>query len=96
VVVDCDVRDSATTTKPKQISWKYYPNPTRGILNIIASEPISELYISDLSGKVLQVLKDIKANETVRVDLSEYASGYYLIRYPVGKQWVSGKIMLVR
>lgn len=96
VVVDSDLSDSATTAKPKQISWKYYPNPTRGILNIIASEPISELYISDLSGKVLQVLKDIKANETVRVDLSEYASGYYLIRYPVGKQWVSGKIMLVR
>ena len=57
---------------------------------------IAELYITDLSGKVLQVVKDIEADKVVQADLSGYASGIYLIRYPVGKKWVSGKIVLNR
>ena len=43
-----------------------------------------------------QILKNIQANEVVRADLSGYASGIYLIRYPLGKQWVSGKVVLSR
>lgn len=85
-----------TLKEPVNISWKYYPNPTRGIVTIQADVAIPELYVTDLSGKVLQVLKDIKAEVPVRVDLSGYSSGIYLIRYPVGKQWVSGKVVVVR
>ena len=91
--------DSATVTEPNpllDLEWYYYPNPTRGIVNIKASKKIEELYITDLSGKVLQILKNIQANEVVRADLSGYASGIYLIRYPLGKQWVSGKVVLSR
>jgi hypothetical protein len=82
--------------KPVDVTWNYYPNPTRGIVNIKASVDIPELYITDLSGKVLKVVKDIKAQNVVQVDLSSYATGIYLIRYPVGKKWVSGKVVLVR
>jgi hypothetical protein len=45
---------------------------------------------------VLQVVKDIEADKVVQADLSGYASGIYLIRYPVGKRWVSGKVVLNR
>lgn len=78
------------------LNWKFYPNPTDGQVNIVANKDIAELYISDLSGKALQLIKNIKADEVVRIDLSEYPSGIYLIRYPLGKQWISGKIILVR
>ena len=91
--------DSTVTVKPEppiEINWKYYPNPTRGIVNIEASVDIKELYVTDLSGKVLQVLNDINSEAKVQVDLGSYASGIYLIRYPVGQQWVSGKVILVR
>ncbi|MBT8326567.1 MAG: T9SS type A sorting domain-containing protein, partial [Bacteroidia bacterium] len=97
-----DTTSNADTTvnpnpeEPVAISWKYYPNPTRGIVNIRASVAIKELFITDLSGKVLQVIKDINPEMPVQADLSGYASGIYLIRYPVGKQWVSGKVVLVR
>jgi hypothetical protein len=83
-------------TKPVNVTWNYYPNPTRGIVNIKASVDIAELYITDLSGKVIQVVKDIKADKVVQADLSGYASGIYLIRYPVGKRWVSGKVVVRR
>jgi hypothetical protein len=83
-------------SQPVDVTWNYYPNPTRGLVNIKASVDILELYITDLSGKVLQVVKDIKADNVVQADLSGYASGIYLIRYPVGKRWVSGKVVLNR
>ena len=79
-----------------ELQWKFYPNPTTGIINIVANKEIEQLYISDLSGKVLQVITNINPNETVTANLSGYASGIYLIRYSLGKQWISGKIMLVR
>ena len=82
--------------KPIDITWNYYPNPTHGILNIKASVDIPELYITDLSGKVLHVVQNIQQQEVVQVDLSSYATGIYLIRYPIGKQWVSGKVILNR
>lgn len=82
--------------EPVHITWSYYPNPTNGIVNIVSEADIEELYITDLSGKVLQVITKIEANRTVQVDLSEYATGIYLIRYPQGKNWISGKVVLQR
>ncbi|MBN2890598.1 MAG: T9SS type A sorting domain-containing protein [Bacteroidales bacterium] len=79
-----------------ELEWKFYPNPTTGQINIVSNKEIEELYISDLSGKVMQIITDIQPNEVVTADLSGYASGIYLIRYPMGKQWISGKIILMR
>lgn len=98
--IDTTITDTSSVvenpTKPIDVSWNYYPNPTRGIVNIKASVDIPVLYITDLSGKVLQVVKDIKQQRVIQVDLSSYATGIYLIRYPVGKRWVSGKVILNR
>lgn len=78
------------------VKWNYYPNPTNGIVNITADVDITELYVTDLSGKVLQVLTNLEKDRTIQIDLSEYATGIYLIRYPLGKTWVSGKVVLQR
>ena len=78
------------------LKWSFYPNPTKGIINIKSNKKIEELYISDLSGKVLKTIRSIEADKTTKVDLSEYSTGIYLIRYPYGKQWISGKIVLAR
>ena len=78
------------------LCWSFYPNPTDGIIQIVSNKDIGELYISDLSGKALQVISGIRAGETVTANLSEYATGIYLIRYAYGKQWISGKIVLER
>lgn len=78
------------------IHWSYHPNPTTGLLHITADAAIPELYITDLSGKVLQVVKDLPADRAVQVDLSAYATGIYLLRCPVGDAWASGKVVLQR
>jgi len=79
-----------------RIRWSYWPNPTSGIVHIKADTAIAELYITDLSGKVLQLVKGLKADEPVQVDLSAYATGVYLIRYPYGTRWLSGQVVLQR
>jgi hypothetical protein len=91
-----DSVDTNTQNTPATIRWNYYPNPTNGIVNIVPDVAISELYITDLTGKVLQVLTNLEKDRVIQVDLSQYATGIYLIRYPVGKSWVSGKVVLQR
>ncbi|MFY0644202.1 MAG: carboxypeptidase regulatory-like domain-containing protein [Bacteroidia bacterium] len=91
-IVDSTITEDSLQT----LQWKYYPNPTRGIVNVVASVAIKELHITDLSGKILQKITNIKEQETVQANLYGYPSGLYLIRYPVGNRWVSGKIVLMR
>lgn len=78
------------------IRWSYYPNPTTGLVDLTADVDIPELYVTDLSGKVLQMVKGLQASKAVQIDLGAYATGIYLIRYPYGKAWLSGKVVLQR
>ncbi len=92
---------SAVQTKPDpkalNITWSYYPNPTNGIITILPNTDIKELYVSDLSGKVLQILPKLKKDERIQVDLSGYATGIYLIRYlDENNHWLNGKVVLQR
>ena len=92
---------SAVKTKPDpkalNITWSYFPNPTNGMITILPNTDIQELYVSDLSGKVLQILPKLKKDERIQVDLSGYATGIYLIRYlDENNHWLSGKVVLQR
>lgn len=95
-----DTDSTATAiTSPKdsiQVRWSFYPNPTTGLVYITAGTDIPELYITDLGGKVLQMVKGLRAGQVVEADLSAFATGIYLIRYPVGDRWLSGKVVLRR
>lgn len=79
-----------------KVNWSYYPNPTNGIINITANIDIDELFITDLSGKLLQTIKKIEKDRVRQIDLSEYTTGIYLIRYPHEDTWISGKVVLHR
>ena len=47
--------DSLQTDHPiERIEWKFYPNPTQDIVNIETSENVDLIYLTDLSGKLLQ------------------------------------------
>jgi hypothetical protein len=90
--------DTVPSVKPdtKHIRWNYYPNPTNGLVNLVSDMDIQELYITDLSGKVLQIVKNIEKGRIHIIDLTGYATGIYLIRYPDGENWLSGKVVLQR
>ncbi len=92
MVTDLDPNDPTSAS----IHWSYYPNPTTGLLNITADADIAELYVTDLSGKVLQLVERLQAGEVRQLNLGAYATGIYLIRCPVGANWVSGRVVVQR
>jgi von Willebrand factor type A domain/Secretion system C-terminal sorting domain len=96
VVVDSARFNPNDNNDTLNITWSYYPNPTRGIVNIVVDRDLDMLYITDIMGKELMVVKEIYKDRVVQIDLSPYPTGMYLIRYPVGKKWISGKVVLVR
>ena len=74
---------------------KYYPNPTDGPFTIQVKKEISELFITDMNGKILQRFSNLGRGKK-RVDLSNYPSGTYLLRYPATEnQWIGGQIVLL-
>ena len=76
------------------ITWRYYPNPTNGIINIKADIDIDEIFLTDLTGKLLQSLTRMKKDRVYQMDLSIYPVGLYLLRYEHEGEWISGKVVL--
>lgn len=82
--------DSATT-----ISWRYYPNPTTGILRVEHTHTSGFLLVTDITGKaILRIPADDSGVTTI--DLTQYPAGIYAIRYNwADDKWVSGKFVLM-
>jgi hypothetical protein len=87
------IGDSLNTIKH---FWKYYPNPTRDFLYLQSNMNISELQITDLSGKMVTSLKNLVPEITYEIDMRLFSSGIYLIRYPLEGRLVTGKFILNR
>lgn len=80
----------------KQFSCKFYPNPTSGILNIAISGSINEIYLSDISGKILERLL-IDKRQDFQINISNYPQGTYMLTYyDAYNTTMSGKIILTR
>ncbi|MCJ8290239.1 MAG: VWA domain-containing protein [Crocinitomicaceae bacterium] len=97
--VDTNPRDSINVNIPDErpeVKWSYYPNPTNGIINVKADTDINELFITDLTGKLLQSIKKLEKDQVYRIDLSLYTTGIYLIRYLHEEKWITGKVVLQR
>ncbi|MEZ4884637.1 MAG: carboxypeptidase-like regulatory domain-containing protein [Chitinophagales bacterium] len=74
----------------------YYPNPVASELTIELKADIAALFVTDLSGKILQRLEKLQPGK-VLVDMSLYPSGIYFLRYTTieGKEG-SAKVMVVK
>jgi hypothetical protein len=87
--------DNPVDENNAQISWKYFPNPTMGLVNIEIQGEIGALYLSDFTGKILQRI-EVGKNEQLQIDISPYPAGTYFLKYQDGEDnWLSGKLILV-
>ncbi len=83
------------TVQTVQLQWKYYPNPTTGILYVAHQNTRGDLYVCDISGKVLLRYTAALAGTTT-VDVGNYPAGVYFIRYQYQPdKWVDGKFVVV-
>lgn len=79
----------------KFVRWKYYPNPTFGIVHIEVEGEVKEFFVTDLSGKIL-IRRTAGRDDSFEIDLSEFAAGTYLIaaEYSPDKR-ATGKVVVV-
>jgi hypothetical protein len=79
------------------LSVKIYPNPTSGQFTIESSKDIKELFITDFTGKILMRIADKNKNGKWKVDIGNYPSGAYLVKYiTADNKWGAGKVILIR
>ncbi len=78
--------------KPEIGKVKYYPNPTSDILNIEITGDMKEMFLADISGKILQKF-DIKNKKKFNISLSKFPAGIYFIQYQNGERWQTGKVI---
>jgi hypothetical protein len=64
----------------QKIQFKYYPNPTTGLINIDVKGNIQELFLCDFSGKLLQRF-EVNGASHLQVDISRYPIGIYRLMY---------------
>lgn len=92
-----EIKNNETETNDeKEIRWTIYPNPTSGVFSIeLTGGEIEHLFISDLSGKILKRV-EVDKKEKVRVDMSAFPTGIYLVRYLYNEdKWLTAKILVV-
>ncbi len=83
---DCDASTIVDAQKTEPIEEEilkvlnFYPNPVEHQLTIEIKQAVDELFITDFSGKILQRLEKLEEGKTT-VDMGEYPSGMYFVRY---------------
>ena len=90
-----EVKDSIVASPTgNSITWKAWPNPTRGQLQIQIEEDVEELFLVDLTGKIMQRFTDIKKSRPIRTNIGQYAKGIYLLTFTKDEEVYTKKVIL--
>lgn len=85
-----------TTPKPNQPGgeprFSYFPNPTRDYLTIESQDSIRELFVMNITGKVL--MRETPDQTTTRLNMLPYPTGTYLFRFDAAQIWQTGRFLL--
>ncbi|MFZ4399322.1 MAG: T9SS type A sorting domain-containing protein [Bacteroidales bacterium] len=79
------------TFKNKEI--KFYPNPTSGKITVEIEGKINEIFLFDIAGKLMAKFNS-KNESSIEIDLSNYSTGIYFLKFNDNLQWFTGKIIL--
>ena len=71
-----------------------YPNPTDGIFYIKSPKEITQVFIADVNGKILEKVTLNELRETA-CDIGKYSNGIYFVQYHNGKRWRSSRVLLL-
>lgn len=82
---------SNTKRQIEKLEVNYYPNPVTDILNIELPNGKNDIYVHDLTGKLLSV--QMVSNSLFQYDMSDFAQGMYLITVVNDGKWVTFKVV---
>jgi hypothetical protein len=80
----------------KDLGMKIYPNPTAGMFKVEVDAEVPELFVTDITGKIL--MREVKPSvgKAIVFDLTNYSSGVYFVNGMHNKKRVTKKVILVR
>ena len=96
--------DTASTSSTDQnpdftdkavFSLKYYPNPTSGHVTLEIQGKLEELYLVDVSGKVIMKFNPNK-DASLSIELDDFSNGIYFIKFSNSNGWHTSKVVLSR
>nr|WP_299205812.1 T9SS type A sorting domain-containing protein [uncultured Brumimicrobium sp.] len=100
-VADCqeeDDFDDLLTPDPVDslitVEWNVWPNPTQGDLNIKISEDVGELFITDLTGKIVNRFTELRKGRVLKTNIAQYSKGIYLITFIHEEKVYTKKVVL--
>lgn len=100
---NCDAASQQVLKEPVNrqpenlLGVKIYPNPTNGRFVIESKKELREIFITDFAGKILQKLGDPGKKGRWQVDIGQYPSGTYLVKYiTTDNKWGAEKVLLLR
>lgn len=77
---------------PSETKFRFFPNPTRDYLTIENPDNIRELYVMDITGKLL--MRETPAQTSIRLDMQPYPTGTYLFRFNAADIWQTGRFLV--
>lgn len=77
---------------PSLAILKAYPNPARDVVHAQANSTMSELLLTDNSGKILE--RFVPNASFQRIELHNYPSGIYFIKAKVEEKWLTARIVV--
>jgi hypothetical protein len=90
-----DTSNQITDPEPREIVViSCYPNPASDNIWVKTSDDVSELFLTDNSGKIMQRLTPV--SRLFEMDLSYYPSGIYYIKAFIRDEWVTARIIVAR
>jgi hypothetical protein len=73
---------------------KVYPNPTTGPATIELKGEVNEMFLRDLTGKI--IMRWVKPDASSKINISMYPTGVYFITCPYKRKWLSAKLMVIQ
>jgi len=93
-----DILTIITEDLPNNNNCSIYPNPSTGLINIVAGSnrmTVTDVKVYNISGKLLiHETVDLLANEQQQINLSSFQSGMYLIQL-IGMNSVESKRIVI-
>tara|TARA_B100001287_G_scaffold272230_1_gene273623 strand:+ start:182 stop:988 length:807 start_codon:yes stop_codon:yes gene_type:complete len=81
-------------TLENEVSLNTFPNPVSDNLLIEANEPIENIEIKDLTGRIVLEMKPHKSK--IQIETAELTNDLYFLNCFVNKKWVTKKIILTK
>jgi hypothetical protein len=94
LAADAAAAKTTPTRQGKGYSWSCYPNPTPDILHVQLEGEVKELFVADVTGKIL--LRVVPAQHKAAIQMSSFPTGIYFLKFFTGTKWEQARFIVSR